>query len=198
MIMYLLCAIVGYLIGSVSTGVLLSRFLGGDVREAGSKNAGASNMLRVYGLRPGICTFIGDCLKAVIAVLLGWLFAGHNGLMLCGLFAVIGHNWPVFFGFRGGKGVASTGALIVLAFPAFGIPAALVCLLIIALTRYISLGSLSMNLLFALLVYIFKPIWPYGVWALLLAGMSCVRHRTNIHRLINGTERKLGEHEKPV
>lgn len=192
----ILCAVIGYLIGSVSTGVLLSRFLGGDVREIGSKNAGASNMLRVYGLRPGLVTFGGDCLKGVIAVALGSLLYGHHGAMTAGLFTVIGHNWPLYFGFRGGKGVASSAAVFVLTFPEFGIPAALVCVAVIYFTRFISLGSIAMNMLFALLVCIFKPFWPYGVWALVLAVMGIARHHANIERLLKGTERKIGEKEK--
>ena len=94
----LLCAVIGYLLGSVSAGILYSHLLGSDIRRHGSKNPGASNMLRIYGMNAGTITFIFDCAKAIGAVLLGRLIAGQNGAMAAGFFAIIGHNWPLYFG----------------------------------------------------------------------------------------------------
>ena len=123
----LLCAVIGYLLGSVSAGILYSHLLGSDIRRHGSKNPGASNMLRIYGMNAGTITFIFDCAKAIGAVLLGRLIAGQNGAMAAGFFAIIGHNWPLYFGFKGGKGIACCTGVFVFAFPALGIPAVLSC-----------------------------------------------------------------------
>lgn len=192
----LLCALIGYLLGSLSTGIIYSRHLGQDVRTQGSKNAGASNMLRVHGVRPGVLTFIGDCAKAIISVALGYVLCGHDGAMAAGFFAVLGHNWPVFFGFKGGKGVACSTAVYILNFPVWGIISVVTCILTILVTRYISLGSLVMSALFLVLMLLFEPFLPAGLWALILALLAFYRHRGNIQRLIQGTERKIGQREK--
>ncbi len=104
---YLLIALIGYLLGSISTGILYSRALGRDIRTQGSKNAGATNMARVHGLSKGLITLLGDSLKGVLATLIGLWIAGQTGAMIGGAFAAIGHMWPVFFDFKGGKGVAT-------------------------------------------------------------------------------------------
>ena len=197
MIQYLLSAVIAYLLGSISTGILYSKhFLGRDVRTAGSNNSGASNMLRVHGLKPGIITFVGDCIKAIIAIAAGKLLGGHNGAVIAGLFVVLGHNWPVFFSFQGGKGIACCSAVFILCYPVWGIIAVICCLLTIYITRFISLGSLVMTAVFALLVVIFEPLWPYGAWSIVLMLLAFYRHRGNIERLIHGTERKIGQKEQ--
>lgn len=197
MIQYLLSAVIAYLLGSISTGILYSKhFLGRDVRTAGSNNSGASNMLRVHGLKPGIITFVGDCIKAIIAIAAGKLLGGHNGAVIAGLFVVLGHNWPVFFSFQGGKGIACCSAVFILCYPVWGIIAVICCLLTIYITRFISLGSLVMTAAFALLVVIFEPLWPYGAWSIVLMLLAFYRHRGNIERLIHGTERKIGQKEQ--
>ena len=197
MIQYLLSAVIAYLLGSISTGILYSKhFLGRDVRTAGSNNSGASNMLRVHGLKPGIITFVGDCIKAIIAIAAGKLLGGHNGAVIAGLFVVLGHNWPVFFSFQGGKGIACCSAVFILCYPVWGIIAVICCLLTIYITRFISLGSLVMTAVFALLVVIFEPLWPYGAWSIVLMLLAFYRHRGNIERLIHGTDRKIGHKEQ--
>lgn len=196
LIQYALCAVIGYLLGSIATGILYSRHLGKDVRTAGSKNSGASNMLRVHGFVPGVITFVGDCCKAIIAIVLGRLIAGQEGAMIAGLFAVLGHNWPVFFSFQGGKGIACCSAVFILCYPVWGIVSVAACLLTIWLTRFISLGSLVMTAAFALFTVIFEPFWPVGTWGIVLMLLAFYRHRGNIQRLLNGTERKIGQKEK--
>ena len=197
MIQYLLSAVIAYLLGSISTGILYSKhFLGRDVRTAGSNNSGASNMLRVHGLKPGTITFVGDCIKAIIAIAAGKLLGGHNGAVIAGLFVVLGHNWPVFFSFQGGKGIACCSAVFILCYPVWGIIAVICCLLTIYITRFISLGSLVMTAVFALLVVIFEPLWPYGAWSIVLMLLAFYRHRGNIERLIHGTDRKIGHKEQ--
>lgn len=195
-IQYLLSAVIAYLLGSISTGILYSKYyLGKDVRTAGSNNSGASNMLRVHGLKPGIITFVGDCVKAIIAIIIGKLLGGHNGALIAGMFVVLGHNWPVFFAFQGGKGIACCSAVFILCYPAWGIIGVIFCLLIIYIKRYISLGSLVMTALFAILVVVFEPFWPAGIWSIILMILAFYRHRGNIKRLIHGTERKIGQKE---
>ena len=196
LIRYILCTVIAYLLGSISNGILIAKKSGHDIRSEGSKNTGASNALRVLGLKAGILTFVTDALKAVAAVLIGKALCGENGGMLAGLFVIIGHNWPCFFGFAGGKGIAcSVGVLLVMQ-PLFGGIAVLVTLIVIATTKYISVGSLTMVTLFALFMLIFRPFFPHFIWALVLAALAFYRHRTNLQRLMNGTENKLGAKKK--
>lgn len=188
----ILAAIIGYLLGSISTGILVSRVAGRDIRAEGSHNTGASNALRVLGVKGGLLTFIGDFAKAALAVLIGrWIGAEYGG-MAGALGAILGHNWPLFFGFNGGKGVACSTAVLLFLFPWQGAVAVTACLIVIAVTRYISLGSMTMLLVFFLLMLFSKPFWPYAVWAFVLLALVVYRHRSNIVRLKNGTENKLG------
>ena len=200
----LLIAILSYLLGCFSTGITISRAQGVDIRSKGSKNTGASNVLRVLGLKSGLVTFVGDFLKAALAVLIGHLLLPGEtfgvmdfGKMLGGLFAVLGHNWPVFYGFKGGKGVACSAAVVFFVSPLWGIIAIVICLLVIAITRYISLGS--MTLLFLYMVFMCANHWGEWVKCLftVILFVLCVwRHRANIQRLLNGTENKIGQKAK--
>ena len=192
---YLLCAVIAYLLGSISTGILISKKSGHNLREEGSHNTGASNALRVLGLKGGALTFLGDFLKALIATLIGKWIAGEYGGLIAGLFVVLGHNWPVFFGFQGGKGIACSAAVVFL-YPVPGLIAAACCLLVIYLCRYISVGSLTMPMVFAVLILFTQPFWPTGVWALILLALGVYRHRSNLERLKNGTENKIGQKAK--
>ena len=193
---YIACAVIAYLLGSISSGILLTRGSGTDIRKEGSGNTGASNALRVFGVRVGLITFICDVLKAAIAVMIGKWLAGEYGGMVGGLFAIIGHNWPVFFGFKGGKGIACSCAVVLLNFPIPGLIAILICIAAIALTKYISVGSMLLLTSYAIILCATKPFWPYGVWAVILAVMAIARHHGNINRLINGTENKLSFKKK--
>ena len=143
------CIVVSYLLGSVSFGILIGKRAGHDIRNEGSRNTGASNVLRSVGLKAAALTFLGDALKACVAVLMGRYLMGINGAMLAGLFVVIGHNWPVFFSFRGGKGIACSAAVVLLTFFWQGFVAAALCLIVIAVFKYISVGSLTMVTVFA-------------------------------------------------
>ncbi len=193
LLLLLLCAAVGYLLGSISTGVIYSHYLGRDIRTQGSKNAGATNMTRVHGLKEGAITFSGDCLKGILSVLIGHALAGQNGALLAGLFAVIGHNWPLYFGFRGGKGVATCMGVLTFTFPPIGISAILLQLIMLKICRYVSLSSIIMFIFEAAGITIFYGVWPAGAWAILLAAMGIWRHRSNIQRLKAGTEPKIGQ-----
>ena len=120
---YVITGVIAYLLGSISTGILVAqKNHGPNLREVGSKNTGASNVLRTMGLKSGLITFVGDCGKAAVACLIGrWLLAPYGaslyGAMLAGLLVILGHNWPVFFQFKGGKGVASSCGVMLVCFP---------------------------------------------------------------------------------
>lgn len=193
MIKLLLCLVIGYLLGSFSTGILVANKEGHDIRAEGSHNTGASNALRILGLKGGALTFLGDFLKAALAVITGLLIGGTYCGMLGGLGAVLGHNWPLFFGFKGGKGIACSTAVLLILFPWQGAVAAIACLLVIYFTRYISVGSLTMLSVFFLLMLFSMGLWPYGAWAFLLLALGVYRHRSNLQRLRDGTENKLGQ-----
>lgn len=186
--------IISYLLGSISFSILIAKWVKGiDIRQHGSGNAGATNTLRVLGKGPGLLVFFLDIAKGVGAVWIGYGL-GENGWVpvLCGLAAIIGHNWPVWFRFKGGKGIATTvGVVATLAFfPA--LYAGLLTILVIAVTRYVSLGSL----LFALLTPVFIALLSYSLpllcGSLLICLFAFIRHRTNIVKLLQGTENKLG------
>ncbi|MBQ7455240.1 MAG: glycerol-3-phosphate 1-O-acyltransferase PlsY [Clostridia bacterium] len=193
---FLLSAACGYLLGSVSTGIIYSRMLGRDIRTQGSKNSGATNMTRVHGFKEGFITFLGDCVKGVLAALIGLWLGGLHAAMIAGLFALIGHMWPVFFGFRGGKGVSTAIGVGLVTFPLFGGIAVAVGGAVMLLSRYVSLGSIMGMAVFGLTVSIVCGLWPAGVWAVAMAALVIVRHSGNIGRLLHGTERRMGQKEQ--
>jgi glycerol-3-phosphate acyltransferase PlsY len=193
-------ALGGYLLGCISTGILVSNRAGVNIRAVGSHNTGASNVLRVLGLKRGLITFLGDFVKATLSCLWGALLLPGAvfgipafGAMVGGFFAILGHNWPVFFGFRGGKGVACSAAVIFFVSPLWGIIAIAACVGIIALTRYISLGSMVMLFVYMVLMMVAHPgAWFVHVFTAALFALVVVRHRANIVRLLKGTENKIG------
>ncbi len=198
-------AVVGYLLGCISTGILVSKREGVNIRTVGSHNTGASNVLRVLGLKKGLITFLGDFLKATLACWIGsLLLPGATfgvqgfGMMLGGFFAVLGHNWPVFFGFQGGKGVACSAAVIFFVNQPWGIIAIVVCVALIAATRFISIGSMTMLLVYMVLMCATHwGQWVTCLFTLALFVLVVVRHRENIKRLLAGTENKIGHKAKP-
>ncbi|MDR7869864.1 MAG: glycerol-3-phosphate 1-O-acyltransferase PlsY [Tissierellaceae bacterium] len=190
-----LSIIIGYLIGCFSSAYFVGKMSKGiDIRLHGSGNAGATNALRVMGLKLGALTFFMDAFKGIIAVIAGRLIMGYNGGLICGFFAVIGHNWPVFLQFKGGKGVAtSIGVLASLHFIS-ALAAAPLAILLIFITRYVSLGSMiyliSVPISYALVASEFNK--QHFILALLLALLSIYRHRSNIQRLLTGNENRIG------
>ncbi|MDD6050014.1 MAG: glycerol-3-phosphate 1-O-acyltransferase PlsY [Clostridiales bacterium] len=190
---YIAIAVIAYLLGSVSFGMIVSKMAGGpNLREVGSKNTGATNALRVMGVKYGLAVFVLDILKALAACVLGRLWMGLNGAMLAGLFVVLGHNWPCFFHFQGGKGVASTLAVMLLTFPIPAVICYVVAIVLIATTRFVSLGSITLAVLFAALVIATNwGNWLVIAWVLLIAGLLIARHHANIARLLQGKENKL-------
>lgn len=186
---YLLAIIGGYLLGSLSMSILLSRsVLGGDVRKKGSGNAGATNMARVYGMKAGVLTLAGDVAKAALAMLIGWLLLGDQGLAASGIACLVGHCFPIYHNFKGGKGV-SVGAAIALAVDwkvFLWVVAAF--LLGALLSKKVSLGSICAAVSITIAALVFQVSTPRLI--LCIVGMVLVvfQHRENIKRLINGTE----------
>lgn len=202
-ILTVVVAAISYLLGCFSTGITISRLQGVDIRKHGSKNTGASNVLRVLGLKSGVLTFVGDIIKASIAVWLGYFVLGNAfgierfGMMVGGLFAVIGHNWPVYYGFKGGKGVACSAAVIFFVDVLCALPAIAICLVVIAVTRFISLGSMTLMFLYMLFMCIVHwGTWPLCLFTVILFVLCVWRHRANVKRLLNGTENKIGQKAK--
>lgn len=197
--LYVLIAVAAYLLGSISTGLLVAKSdTSVNLRQMGSKNTGATNVLRVMGLRAGAITFIGDFLKAIVACLIGHWLKGLNGAMVAGLCCIIGHNWPVYYQFKGGKGVACSSAVILMTFPfPAAVIAIVICLIVIALGRMISLGSIMLVTVFMIAVAIQTSFAPlYTLWAFVVAVLCIYRHRANIKRILSGTENKLGSTKK--
>ena len=200
-LLYVLIVVLGYLLGSISVGMILAkRFHGPDLHKVGSGSTGASNVLRTMGIKWGVITLLGDFLKAVAACAIAhWISGGEQyAAMLAGFACIIGHNWPIFFGMSGGKGVAASCGVMLMCYPLYGSISILITILIIAVTRYISLGSMIMLVLFALQVTIFASGGNLLIiaWAWILAAICIWRHHGNIERLIHGTERKIGQKEK--
>lgn len=197
---FILSAVIGYLLGSISVGVIVSKLSGGpDLHEVGSKSTGATNALRTMGKKRGAIVFLGDVFKAQFACLFGWLITGHfYGVLLAGLMAIIGHNWPVFFGFKGGKGVSSTVGVMLCTFPVAAAICDVLTIVMIALTRYVSVGSMYMVVLFSMIVSVFfaQGNWIVVVWTVVIAVMCIARHHANIDRLLHGTENRLGGAKK--
>ena len=192
----ILSCVVAYLVGSLSGGIITSRIAHGpDLHTVGSKSTGASNVQRTMGWKYGLITFFFDALKGILSCLIAeWICGSHFAALLAGLFFVIGHNWPVFFHFRGGKGVATTGGVMLYCFPVPALICIALTILVIALFRYISVGSMLLVIAFAGLSFVFSE----GnaciiIWAFLLMIMCVARHHANIGRLIHGTENRLGK-----
>lgn len=199
MLVYLIIIITAYLLGNISTSYIVAKRLAGvDIRTQGSGNAGSTNVLRTLGKKAGALTFIGDVLKGLIAVLIARFIAYGVNLdnTTCAYIAVVavvlGHNYPVFLGFKGGKGVAtSLGSML-----GMNPLVALLCLgffiIIVAITKYVSLGSILGIGLSPIIMMINHN--NKGVLVTLFLTISVViTHKENIKRLLNGTERKLGQ-----
>ncbi|MEB3029349.1 glycerol-3-phosphate 1-O-acyltransferase PlsY [Parvimonas micra] len=188
------CIIISYLLGNISGGMIFGKLLfNKDIRDYGSKNAGTTNALRVFGIKAGALTFIVDVLKSLLACFIGMKLLGLSGILLAGIFVVIGHNWPIFLNFKGGKGIASSFGFIMFLDYKIAIVAIIIFIIIVILTKYISLGSMLTTTLVLPISYIFfgyRNIYVLLTF-LFLASLSIFRHNSNIIRLINGDENKI-------
>ena len=199
LVKFLIVIAAGYLLGSLSSSLLLSRFgWGKDVRKHGSGNAGATNMARVFGLGAGFATLAGDMLKAAAAIWLGNYLLGDVGIAAGGCACILGHCFPVFHNFRGGKGI-SVGAMIGLAIDWRVFVGIVVVFLIVAfLTKKVSAGSLAASVAIVVFALIFHVSTPKLVLAIFSMCVAIFQHRSNIKRLAEGTEAdfKAAEPEK--
>lgn len=198
----IIVGIIAYLIGSINSSILISKAVTGkDIRKSGSGNAGATNMLRTMGKKYAIITLLIDILKGVVALLLAKLAISFGAYAystyIAGVCVVLGHNFPIFFGFRGGKGVATSLGVVLLLDWKIGLITLVIALLIMALTKYVSLGSVTAAIVFIALQIISMSVsgtfdLTRFICVLILGGLLIIRHRANIVRLLNGTENKLG------
>ena len=196
---YVLVGLVAYLLGSISFSIIFSKkFAGFDVREKGSKNAGTTNVLRTVGKKAAILTLICDILKGVVAVLFAmlaakiWSEANVEPLKyLAGLFAIIGHTFPIYYGFRGGKGVATSLGVLLLVNSKIGLICLIFALIIMIATKWVSLGSIMAAILFPLLTIFMVENTCAKIISIIIGLLVIFNHRSNIKRLKNGTENKL-------
>ena len=209
MVIYIIIAIISYLIGSINFSVIFSKkFAGFDVREKGSGNAGSTNMLRSVGKGAAALTLICDILKGVVAIGLAILFGNMVQdsnkellLQIAGIMVIVGHTYPVFFGFKGGKGVATSLGVLLLSNWQIGLICLVFALVMMALTRMVSLGSCTAAVLFPVLTLFINQHYTvltegksgnvYFIYSVILAAIVLFNHRENIKRIYDGTENRL-------
>ncbi len=204
-------AVAGYLLGSINFAIVISRlFYKQDIRTLGSGNAGMTNVLRNFSKKGAAATLSGDVLKGILSVLIGnWAFMllvpampPLYGAYVGGIAAILGHMFPIYFGFKGGKGVAVSGGVIIAVQPVLALVLLTVFLLIVFFTKIVSLGSVVgislypvVTLLWALFVSKQAPVYSF-VCSVIISGLVVWMHRENIKRILNGTEYKFGQKKK--
>lgn len=199
----IICLIIGYCFGCIQTGYFYGRMHGIDIRDYGSGNAGTTNVLRTLGKKAGYITYVGDAFKGIIAIyLVRYLIFRDIDIsllltMYTGFGVVLGHNYPFYLHFKGGKGIAVTSG-VMFAFDWRFALLALICFSIVFYsTRYVSVGSLAITALFPICTLIFYfGQWHLFVLSVLFCAMAWWRHRANIKRLLNGTENKFEKKKK--
>lgn len=189
----LICILISYFLGNISGSIVFGKILfKKDIRNYGSKNAGTTNALRVFGLKVGVLTFVIDLLKSVLACFIGYKLIGTNGIYISALFVVLGHNWPIFLNFKGGKGIASSFGFMIF----FDYKIAIILMLFFALiafvSKYISLSSMLCTIIAIPLCFIFgyRDLFLF-LTLFILCVLSLYRHKDNINRLINKKENKI-------
>ncbi|WP_038298968.1 glycerol-3-phosphate 1-O-acyltransferase PlsY [Metaclostridioides mangenotii] len=195
---YIAIAVIAYLLGNISTSYIIAKkFSGVDIRTQGSGNAGSTNVLRTMGKRAGAATFIGDLLKGTISVLIGQIIGNFIGVdrtiagYIAVIFVVVGHNWPAFLGFKGGKGVAtSLGAMLAIN-PIIALSCLGIFIVVVAVSKYVSLGSV-VGIAFSAPFMLISKNNPGFVVAFFLTLSVMYTHRANLKRLIKGDENKVG------
>lgn len=211
---YIIMGMIAYLIGSVNFSILISKKVAGfDVREKGSGNAGTTNMLRSVGKGAAAITLILDILKGVVAIYVAILYgnmvnklaniAVDNSILvqIAGIFVIIGHTFPIYFGFKGGKGVATALGILLTTNYQIGLICLVFAIILIVLTRMVSVGSLAATILFPVLtLFLAKENFivegNYIWYSIIVALIVIFNHRTNVKRLLNGTENKISFKKK--
>ena len=209
MLAYIIVAVIAYLIGSINFSIIISKKMAGfDVREKGSGNAGTTNMLRSVGKKAAAITLICDILKGVISILIA-IIVGKIAknldkellLQIAGIAVVLGHTFPIFFGFKGGKGVATSLGVLLMSNWQIGLICLVFAIVLMALTRMVSLGSCGAAVLFPVLTLFINEHYTvltegkngnvYFIYSIILAIIVLYNHRENIKRILSGTENKL-------
>lgn len=186
--------LLAYLLGTIPFAYLAGKYKGIDISKEGSGNLGATNAFRLLGKKIGILVLAGDSLKGMIAAFLGVTFFGPWGGIVGGLLAMAGHSWNPYFGFRpSGKGVACGLGTIIILMPTIMLIAIAVFVITVAITRYVSLGSILGALSVLLMSFVFSEPLAYKLFSLVGVSLIVIRHRANILRLLNGTEARLGQ-----
>ncbi|MEW6227791.1 MAG: glycerol-3-phosphate 1-O-acyltransferase PlsY [Bacillota bacterium] len=187
-------AILSYLLGSIPFGYLVGKYWKGvDVRRRGSGNIGATNVLRILGPGPAMAVLAGDMGKGALSVYLGWVAGGTIGATACGIAAAAGGAWSVFLGFGGGKGMGVGSGIVLASMPLVALVLAPVWVVLVALTRYVSLGSIVISALAPVAAHALGVPLEYTVLAAVVGGFAIIKHKSNIKRLLARQERKLGE-----
>lgn len=193
MLQNLIIVIAAYLVGAIPFSYIISYKFGGvDIRKKGSGNVGATNVLRNLGWKMASVALTGDLIKGFAAACLGMYFNGPIWAVICGIAAIIGHCWPIFLKFRGGKGVATTAGVILFLMPEVVLGLAVVFTTTIAITRYVSLGSIMAALSFPFLVLLFHRPGSYLIMSIFLSLLVLYKHRANMQRILKGNESKIG------
>ncbi|HEY6839678.1 MAG: acyl phosphate:glycerol-3-phosphate acyltransferase [Verrucomicrobiota bacterium] len=202
---WLLIAVLSYFIGSIPSGYLVARSQGVDIRQHGSRNIGATNVLRVMGKKWGYLVFLCDSSKGFLAVKLGFLIAAHSlqspvlGEVIAAIACILGHNYTLWLGFKGGKGIATSGGVILALFPIAVICCiAIVWVVVFYSSKYVSLASIAAAVALPFSVFLFVPktgteFWVVFGFSILVCVLAVWRHQSNIVRLMNGTETRFGK-----
>lgn len=198
-------AVIAYFLGGLNFAIIISKYkFKDDIRRFGSGNAGMTNMLRTYGKAAAAFTLLGDMLKAMLAVVIGTLLAGEAGAYIAGLFAVLGHSFPCYYGFKGGKGIVVTASMLLCLEPAVFLILFIIFALLVASTKYLSLGSIIGMMLYPILLNRMYPLlnggMPEGAVPAIVSVLNALLviwlHRENLKRLWNGTENKFSLKKK--
>ncbi len=198
--------VIGYLLGGIQPAIIISRFKGQDIREQGSGNAGSTNAIRVYGKKIGLTVFALDLLKAIIAVIIARVVYEEHAItasLYAAIGVILGHSYPLYFGFKGGKGVAVTVGAIYFIDIRIGIIASIIFGISLYVTKIVSLSSMLLTSSVAVGLYIFykdhEDIIEVLILGIAVAGFVIYRHRANIKRMMDGTEAKIkSKKEKPL
>jgi glycerol-3-phosphate acyltransferase PlsY len=202
---WLLIALLSYLIGSIPSGYLVARSQGVDIRQHGSRNIGATNVLRVMGKKWGYLVFLCDSFKGFLAVKLGLLIAAHSllspvlGGVIAAITCILGHNYTFWLGFKGGKGIATSSGVVLALFPITVICcAAFVWVVVFYISKYVSLASIAAAVVLPIAAFLIlektgREFWTLFGFSVLIAALGVWRHQSNIVRLMNGTESRFGK-----
>ena len=194
---FLIVAVISYFLGSINSAILVSKLtMGYDIRDKGSGNAGLTNAYRCMGGKRTAWVLIGDVLKSVVSMYIGGQMLGSMGVLISGAFTILGHLFPIYFGFRGGKGVLVGGTMVAMFDWRIFIIVMAVFFITVLATKWISLGSILATATFPIMTAVFYQDWKLVVFTGVMACIVIFMHRKNIVRIIHGEENKFSLHHK--